>query len=937
MLFGYSFDSGPVEVVDLTVIPAYLPPIVIQNLFNPGCIKKAYNAAFEWYCLSRYFRLHENPNYPPEAWLPQWRCTMLHGLYCGFPGKLSLIGPALGLPADKQKASTGQALIRYFCVPCKPTKSNGRRTRNLPHHDPEKWNLFKEYNRQDVVTEMAVDEKLKNFPVPDWIQKQWITDQIINARGVAVDRELIHSALWCGETVRQQLLDEATRISGLDNPNSVAQLTKWLEEEIEEEIPDLKKDSVTALLGRDLGSDDARRMLEIRQQLGKTSTKKYDAMALSAGPDGRIRGLMQFYGANRTGRWCLTGDHEVLTPRGWERLDTWRGGEIACWTPLTECISFQKAKALQFDYSGEMISISHQRCEQLSTPDHKMPYLKKDGTWGVSTIDVLAKHRFTIPFTGRRIVSPNEDSNALRVLVMTQADGHYTKEGDIRYHFKKERKFEQCKTLLRRCQIPFLESTYTDGVKGVVIKNRYAPLWLRQFHDKTFDYWLLNESADVIFDELPNWDGCYCGPNSLQYATTNKQNAEILQALAILSGRSATLITKKRDKENWKVSYVLNIWNAPGRGTAIRIEQVGRGHFTGKVYCAETPTGFFLVRRNGKVWVTGNSGRMVQPQNLPQTHLEPLALARQLVKERRLDALQLCYGSIPDTLSQLIRTAFVPAPGHILIDADFSAIEARIIAWLAGEEWRLEVFRTHGKIYEASAEQMFNLPPGSVKKGDPMRQRGKVAELALGYQGGTGALISMGALKNGLTEEELPDIVNRWRAANPRIVQLWYDFQDAAFEVVQNARPITTHGITFARECDLANGLDFMTMRLPSGRKLYYAQPRIITNRFGGPSIGYMGLNQKSKKWEQQETYGGKLVENCIQAIARDCLAEAVERLEAAGYRVVFHVHDEVVIEAVPGAGSLEDVCKILSEPMPWAPDLLLGADGWVGEFYRKD
>ena len=298
------------------------------------------------------------------------------------------------------------------------------------------------------------------------------------------------------------------------------------------------------------------------------------------------------------------------------------------------------------------------------------------------------------------------------------------------------------------------------------------------------------------------------------------------------------------------------------------------------------------------------------------------------------------YGSVPDTLSQLIRTSFIAAPGHVLLDADFSSIEARVISWLAGEQWRLEVFKTHGKIYEASASQMFGVPLELIKKGNPeyaLRQRGKVAELALGYQGSTGALVKMGALDMGLSEEELPDIVSRWRDANKRIRDLWYAMEAAAVSVIQNGAPTGLHNILLAREVDPCNGLDFLTIRLPSGRKLYYANPSLGVNQWGNPSIMYKGMDQTTKKWKQIETYGGKLVENCVQAIARDCLAEAIERLEAMGYAVVFHVHDEAVIECTPDRADLDRVAAIMSQPLTWAPDLPLGADGWIGEFYKKD
>lgn len=641
LLFAYSLDGGPVRVVSFPEGEAI--PIAIQELlFDPDCIKHAYNAAFEWYCLSRCFGLTDsNTKFTPQQWLSQWRCTMLHGLYCGYTAGLDATGKALGLPQDKQKLAAGKALIKYFCVPCAPTKTNGGRTRNLPHHDREKWKLFKAYNGQDVVTEMEIGRRLSNFPVPDTVQAQWVTDQIINLRGVAIDREMVEGALDLDAAVRQDYLQMATRLSGLDNPNSVAQLSKWIQEKTGEEVSDLRKTTVSDLLGKDLPSDAARRMLEIRQELGKTSNKKYNALETAVCADGRVRGLLQFYGANRTGRWA---------------------------------------------------------------------------------------------------------------------------------------------------------------------------------------------------------------------------------------------------------------------------------------------------------------GRIVQPQNLPRTYIDGslLPLARELVKNRQRDALQIVFGSVPDTLSQLIRTAFTASRGRTLVDADFSAIEARVIAWLAGEEWVLEVFRTHGKIYEATASQMFNVPLDRIKKGNPeysYRQKGKVATLALGYQGGTGSLVSMGALRNGLTEDELPDIVDRWRRANPAIVRFWYTLDAAAREAVNTGRRIELWDgrLIFARECEPSNDLDFLTIRLPNGRKLYYADPHMGVNRFGQPSLGYWGMNQKTKKWERLETYGGKLAENITQAVARDCLAEAIERLEAAGYPVVFHIHDEVVIDAGPGKDSLDDVIRIMSQVPTWAEGLPLNADGWTNDFFKKD
>lgn len=628
LLFAYSLNGAPSVCCDIAQ-GEHLPGWVLDALCDPQCLKHAYNAAFEWGCLSKFM----GRQLPPE----QWRCTMFHGLYAGYPAGLDAAGRALGLPEDKRKLSTGKALIRYFCVPCTPTKSNGGRRRNLPNHDPARWELFKEYNAQDVTTEMEIERRLSLITVPDWLQRQWETDLLINARGVAVDMEMVNGALEIGATVRERLTQEAVRISGLSNPNSVQQLSAWLEQETGEEVTDLRKDTVAKMIAQAPDNPEVQRMLEIRQELGKTSTKKYDAIEQAVCPDGRVRGLLQFYGANRTGRWA---------------------------------------------------------------------------------------------------------------------------------------------------------------------------------------------------------------------------------------------------------------------------------------------------------------GRLVQVQNLPRTYTQPLELARNLVKLRKLDNLRLVYGSVPDTLSQLIRTAFVASDGNVLFDADFSAIEARVISWLAGEQWRLEVFKTHGKIYEASASQMFGVPIERIKKGNPeyaLRQKGKVAELALGYQGGAGALINMGALDMGIPEDDLPDIVQRWRDTNKRICDLWYKMNSAAVEAISTGSSVGVGRLLVSCEYDAVHEVEYLTVLLPSGRKLYYNSPQIGENKWGGPSISYMGMDQTTKKWKRIETYGGKLVENCVQAVARDCLAQAIENLEKEGLPVVFHIHDEVVIDCRADTATLDDVVNIMSRPIPWAPGLPLNADGWVGGFFKKD
>lgn len=625
LLFAYKYDEEDVQLVDLTG-EERIPERILTALMNPNVVKHAYNAAFEWYCLNTAG--YRTP-------LEQWNCTMIHGLYCGYTAGLDATGKAIGLPQDKQKLSTGKALIRYFCTPCKPTKSNGGRSWNLPKHAPEKWELFREYCKQDVVTENEILKRLQAFPVPKEEQRLWRMDILMNAYGVRVDTNLIAGALAIDSHSTECLTAEAFRITGLSNPNSATQLQQWLSGK-GVDIPNLQKATVEEYLQREDLPDDARKILEIRQQLGKTSIKKYVAMDTAKGADDRVRGLTQFYGANRTGRWA---------------------------------------------------------------------------------------------------------------------------------------------------------------------------------------------------------------------------------------------------------------------------------------------------------------GRLVQLQNLPRNYLKTLDYARNLVKDKNYDGIKLLYGNVPDTLSQLIRTAFIPSDGNKFVVADFSAIEARVIAWLAGEQWVNEVFATHGKIYEATASQMFHVPIEKIAKGNPeysLRQKGKVATLALGYQGGTAALIAMGALNMGLTEEELPDIVQRWRSANPRIRDLWYAVEQAALTTMQTAQPQGIYGLIFRYEGDLVYGQSFLTVQLPSGRKLFYPKPFLQENQFGKMAIHYYTVGQQTRKWEVASTYGGKMTENIVQAIARDCLAETLKRIDRMGLQVVFHVHDEVIIDA-PVSITVDEICDLMAEPIPWAPGLILKGAGFESDYYMKD
>ena len=667
LLISYRVDDQPTRIIDLAdsedADPTLLPPVLsdlpagdldefLCLLTDPAVIKSAFNANFERTCLAQYFA---RPM-PPE----EWRCTMVQAATLGLPRTLAKVGAVLGL--ERQKMEEGKDLIRYFCKPAKDG------TRHYPQDAPEKWELFRRYNVRDVDVETTIREKLTRWPWPQVELDAWALDQKINDRGARLDKTLLEEALELARFYSARLMAEARELTGLGNPRSGTQLKAWLAER--GIVTDsLDKKSIPPLL--EIAPDDTtRRVLQLRQEFGKTSVSKYGAMKRGLCEDGRVHNLLQFYGAGRTGRWCLTGDHEVLTPDGWVSLEQWQGGEIVCWSPQTEVFSFQQANALSFDYAGKMIQISTQRCEQCSTPDHRMPYLQRDGSWGVKTMEELSSHRFSIPFTGKRIGMESATPYQLRTLIMTQADGHYTHEGDLRFHFRKVRKVQRCKFLLRKCEVPFLESAHGDGTVTICVKSRYLPLWLRQFRNKTFGYWLLDESPDIIFDELPQWDGYHCGPNSMQFTTTNRQNADIIQAAAILSGRSATLVRKQRGEVKWKTAYYVNIWNQPGRGSAVRIEKVSHILHNGKVYCAETPTGYFLVRRSGKAWITGNSGRLVQIQNLPQNKLNDLSTARELVKNGEFDLLELAYGSPPFVLSQLIRTAFIPSEGCRFIIAD---------------------------------------------------------------------------------------------------------------------------------------------------------------------------------------------------------------------------------------------------------------------------
>ena len=614
LLFGYSIDSGPVQVVDLAC-GEHIPKEVLAALEDDSVIKWAFNAAFERVCLSRYLGYPTGEYLDPES----WHCSMVWAATMGLPLSLEGVGAVLGL--EKQKLTEGKELIKYFCQPCLPTKANGQRTRNRPFHAPDKWELFKRYNARDVEAEMGIQQKLSKFPVPPQVWEEYDIDQAINDRGVRIDMELVEQAIQMDARSRQELTDAMKRMTALENPNSVQQMKQWLSDN-GMETDSLGKKVVAELLKT--APPELAEVLTLRQQLAKSSVRKYQAMEKTVCSDNRARGMFMFYGANRTGRF---------------------------------------------------------------------------------------------------------------------------------------------------------------------------------------------------------------------------------------------------------------------------------------------------------------SGRNIQLQNLPQNHLPDLAEARALVRSGDFDAVELLYEDVPDTLSQLIRTAFIPRDGAQFLVADFSAIEARVIAWFAGETWRQEVFSTGGDIYCASASQMFKVPVEKHGINGHLRQKGKIAELALGYGGSVGALKAMGALEMGLTEEELPQLVDAWRQSNPNIVKFWWAVDRAVMEAVRYKHTTTDYGLTFS----CRSGMLFIT--LPSGRKLAYVKPKVGTNKFGGECITYEGIGS-TKKWERLDSYGPKFVENIVQATARDILCYAMRTLRCCS--IVMHIHDELVIEADPRM-SLDAVCEQMGRTPPWAKGLLLRADGYATPFYKKD
>ena len=725
LLLGYSVNSGPVTTVDIAS-GEEIPLEIIEAIASDDVIKWAFNATFERVCLSSWLKRHypslfhgygTGDDYIDYLSPTSWRCSMVWSAYLGLP--LSLAGVGKILKLEDQKMTEGKNLVTYFCCPCAPTKSNGGRTRNLPEHDREGWATFKAYNIRDVEVEMAVQKKLSNHPVPDFVWDEYHIDQTINDRGIEIDMALVENAIKFDEISRSSIIAKLQHITGIDNPNSVSQMKTWLSDQgVETET--LGKKTVQSLIPETEG--EIRDALVLRLQCAKSSIKKYQAMKNTVCNDNRARGMFQFYGANRTGRWCLTGGHEVLTKKGWKRLDEWEGGSIACWDFGTEMVSFKGSKALCFDYEGEMYTYRDSCIDQCSTPDHKMRVKRNLGAaWQNMTVKDMASITPIIPLSGGKEHKSSAEPSYVNVLIMVEAAGNFAEDGSIWFKFKNPEKNARCKKLLQTAEIFFYERTVPGGCTVFETPSCYVPLWLREFNDKTFRGWLFDENPDEFFEEFAFWNGG--NAKELRYITTNKTNADIVQGLAHISGRTAVLQKRRTD------GYVLDISLGAESTHEITVKPTIED-YSGKVYCAETPTGYFLVRRNGKVWVTGNSGRHIQLQNLRQNHLSDLNGARDLVKSGDYEMLSMLYDDIPDTLSQLVRTAFVPRKGYKFIVSDFSAIEARVLAWLAGEQWVLNVFASGGDIYCETASRMFGVPVEKHGVNGELRQKGKQATLS---------------------------------------------------------------------------------------------------------------------------------------------------------------------------------------------------------------
>ena len=899
----------------------------IPGLFDPAVKKIAHNSDFERINFSALKGLPVGTYIDPEEYIDT---AVLASLW-GYPRSLKGFCKVVG---GEAKDEAGGRLINMFSVP------NRKGGRTLPEERPADWDAYVEYNRQDVISMRDNIYRLgKGFPSAEEYEA-WITATRINDRGIKIDTALAGAAHRQYEANKKEDLARVKAITGLDNPNSVQQFKGWLAGQ-GFEMESIDKAHVAELLERDDLPEEVREAVERKQLAALSAATKYVIAQGSTNSDGRLRGTIKYSNAN-TGRMCLTGDHEVLTPSGWVRIEDWTGGRIATWNPSGEQIAFSDAKAVHFPYSGEMIHIDSTRIHQISTPDHDMPIRERDGSIEKVPVSELKGKRFFHYIRGSRRVTTKVRDTALRVLLMVQADGTYPADGGIRLAFRKQRKVERCRYLLRSAELVYAErKDYKTGYTRFSIRAQDCPLWLLMFKDKTFGPWIFDTNPSIFFEELIFWDGSWAssGANSAQYYSTNKTNIDLVQAFAHLSGMYCRVHRKSVDSRNpnWTPLWIANLWFSPGPGTEFR-NGSGRNRwstseYSGLVHCAKTTTGFFLVRREGSVWVTGNSGTVLSPHNLPRDHFTDAEGEHDTEAEQAaIDKLLAGVHVGSEDLKKLVRPLLM---GPFTV-SDYSAIEARLTAWAAGEDSVLESFRNGEDIYVATAERM-----GGAKAGFD-RQRGKSATLGCGFGGGAGALLNLGGAK--IYPKDTPDeviwkgltsLVETWRVAHPHIVSWWKQVHTAFDKGGPASRRIPV-------DVEIIGNDRYVW--LPSGRALVYhncrreyVQPK---DRNGKP------LPYRRRAWvcdavvgngTQRRIVGGPTqVENIIQAIGRDLLTHALVNVERAGFRTVTHVHDEIVTETTGGL-TVERLALLMCDLPDWAEGLPVEAAGYTTQRYRKD
>lgn len=971
----YAFDDEPVQ----RWIPAdvFIPDRLRQHIGSRGIVS-AFNAEFERTVLNGTAGAKIGF---PEITIEQTRCSMVKARSHGLPGGLGDVAKALG---THEKSDSGRIVMMQLARPRK-----GKDFRYTPENSPEKFEQLYVYCEGDVEAERAIDKVIPDLSASEL--DLYHLDQWINRRGVLVDLESVANAQYLIDKYKEQLKAKCVKITGIA-PSQTGKLAEWIRANGYPQLENLQAETVKNAVEDPKCPELIRTVLRCYSTYGAKAVSKFTTLAEMACKDGRLHGLFKFYGAS-TGRWCLTGDHEILTPDGWCRLDTWGGGRLMCWD-YSGKMGFENATANSFPYKGEMVNWESERFSQASTPEHKMPAVGHPH--GVAVCDVHTKMK--IPRTGKVPCSSRYLEAQLRFFVMAQADGHF-KDNVWKFSFTKPRKEKRCRAILKWLGLEFNYNIYEkDTGKPRHVFTIHLSLnpchpWLAALGpQKEFPWELLYADHDVFFEELELWDGYRCGPQSIQYSSTNAHNANFVQAKAHVGGRQCNVLTKLRNEEeekNWSTAYICNIWlsDAPTSTQSVKKAEQ-RVAFDGDVYCPTTPTGFFLVRRNGRCWITGNSSTGVQLQNLARGHIDDPDNAITAFGARDLDWVRTLYpGTDPmKVIASTVRGMLVAPKGKVLQSLDFSAIEARVCAWLLGEQWKLDAFKAYDEgtgpdLYKVAYARSFGIKAEDVTK--QQRQIGKVMELALSYEGGVGAFVTMVGTY-GVDLEELAEIAfdimpadalesaewmwgkfgktsdlprqqyivcdalkYLWRQAHPNIRQGWKDLKTAAEQAVQfpgKAFAIST-GKAMFKVVDR-----WLYMRLPSGRKLAYYNPRWIPertvvekNRFGQEvektipgELRYWGVDTYTRRWMEVSTYGGRLTENSVQATSRDLLANGMLNLERGGYPTVMTVHDEVVSEIDEDFDSLKHAGHLMCKLPAWAEGLPVAVDGHRARRYKK-